>query len=268
MRYLNILYIAGLLSLISACSSSSGAGPAEITAANAQDLSIAATESTKQAVATDSANFLLKSSNSESPADIVINKVREIVFEAQTLGIICTGGGNYSDNISESGSSASGSITFNSCDVGDGVTINGSVTFSGNQNSFTISYNNLTITGFGETNTINATITCTNTSTSSSCTTNTSITGIDGRTYAVSEISVSGNSFSGYNVSASVTDPTHGKITINASNVAFNCTSPNAGRPSSGNITFSSNGKSGSVVFDSCSSYTVTVDNVANSYTW
>jgi len=267
MKYLNILYMAGLLSLINACSSSDGASPADITAANSQDLSIAATESTKQAVATDGANFLLKTGN-ENSTDVVINKVREIVFEAQSLGIICTGGGSYNDNISGSSSSASGNITFSSCDVGDGVIIDGSVTFRGNESNFTISYNNLTITGFGESNTINATITCTSTNSTFSCTTNTSITGIDGRNYAVSNISVSGNGFSGYNVSATVTDPTHGIITINASNVTFNCTAPNAGRPGSGSVTFSSNGKSGSVVFDSCSSYTVTVDGVATSYTW
>jgi len=268
MRILSTSVIIGLLAFISACSSSSGSSPADITSANANDLSIAATESTKQAVTTTSANFYLKSGTNQSPTDFVTNKIREIVFEAQSLGIICTGGGSYNDNISGTQTSASGSITFSNCDVGNGIIIDGSVTFSGSQTSFTITYNNLTITGFGETNTVNATITCTSTNSSFSCSTNTSITGIDGRTYAVSNISVSGSSFSGYNVSATVTDPTHGTISINATNVTFNCTSPNAGRPDSGSITFSSNGKSGTVTFDSCSSYTVTVDGVSNSYTW
>jgi len=268
MTYYNkSLFIIGLLSLISACSSDSGPSPATITADNIQDLSIAATESAKQSVTTTNANFLLKSSDQTNSTDTITNKVREIVFEAQTLGAICIGGGTYSDNISSTSSSASGSITFSQCDTGDGI-IDGVVTFSGNENNFTITYNNLTISGFGVTETLNATISCTSTNSSFSCTTSTSITGIDGRSYAVSNVSVSGNSFSGYNVSASVVDPTHGSITINASSILFNCSAPNVGRPSSGTITVTSGGQSGSVTFDSCSSYTVTYNGVANSYTW
>ncbi|MCW9046552.1 MAG: hypothetical protein OQK46_00625 [Gammaproteobacteria bacterium] len=268
--YKKLLFITGLVSLISACSSDSGPSAAIITADNVQDLSIAATESAKQSVTTNNANFYLKSSNSTSSSDMISEKVREIAFEATSIGTlseICPGGGSYSDNISTTSSSASGSITFNACDTGDGV-ISGVVTFSGNDNSFTITYNNVTITAPGISETLNATISCTSTNTSFDCTTTTSITGIDGRTYSVSNVTVSGNSFSGYNVSATVVDPTHGTISINATSILFNCSAPNEGRPSSGSITFTSSGKSGSVVYDSCSSYTVTLDGVANSYNW
>ncbi len=266
----NIIYIIGLTSLISACSSSGGgggSGPAEITAANAQDLSIAATESAKQSVTAQDANFLLGKSSSDT-SNLISSKVRAIALEAQSLGEICPGGGSYDDNIASG--NGSGSITFNNCDIGDGLVINGTVSFSSsnNGNTFTITYTNVTVSGFGQTETLNATVTCTTTETTFTCNTTASITGIDGRTYSVSDVSVSGDDSSGYNVSATVVDPTHGTITINATAVLFDCGSPNQGRPSSGSITFSSAGKSGSVIFDSCSSYTVTVDGVANTFNW
>ena len=142
------------------------------------------------------------------------------------------------------------------------------VTFSGNESNFTITYNNLTITGFGVTETVNATVSCSTSGSSFSCTTNTSITGIDGRKYAVSNISVSGSEFSGYDVSATVVDPTHGSISITATAVKFDCTGSTAGRPSSGTIAFTSSGRTGTVTFDSCNSYTVTLDGVADFYNW
>ena len=271
--YKKSLFIIGLLFLISACSSSGGGGPtaATISADNSQDLAIAATESTKQAVTADSANFLLKTSNTESTTDLISNKVREIAFEATSLGpisLICPFGGTYSDNITAGSSSASGSITFTQCSVGEGITITGTVTFSGNESNFTIVYNNLTITSFGASEIVNASISCSTSGSTFSCTSNTSISGIDGRTYAVSNISVSGNDSSGYTVNATVIDPDHGSITINATNVLFDCSSPNAGRPSSGSITYTSGSQTGSVTFDSCSSYVVTFNNVADSYNW
>jgi len=269
------LYLLGLISFLTACSSSSDGGDktATITAENSKDLAIAATESTKQAITTDSANFFNKSSPDANSSNLIANKVREIAFEATSIGTIqeiCPGGGSYSDNInfSTASESASGTIIFDNCDTGEGFVISGSVTFSGSENSFTLTYTNLTYTGFGLSETLNATITCNTANQSFSCSTSTSITGIDGRTYGVSSVSVTGNDTSGYNVSATVVDPTHGTITVNATSVTFDCTSPNIGRPGSGSITFSSNGKSGSVTFDSCSSYTVTVDGVGNTYTW
>ncbi|RDH82451.1 MAG: hypothetical protein DIZ80_09165 [endosymbiont of Galathealinum brachiosum] len=271
--YKKSLFIIGLLSLISACSSSGGGGPtaATLSADNAQDLAIAATESTKQAVTADSANFLAKTSNTANTTDLISNKVREIAFEATSLGpvsAICPFGGTYSDSISAGSTSASGSITFSQCGVADGITITGVVTFSGNESNFTITYNNLSITGLGVTETVNASVSCSTSGSSFSCTTNTSITGIDGRTYAVSNISVSGDEFSGYDVNATVVDPTHGSITITATDITFNCTGSTAGRPSSGTITFTSDGRTGSVTFNSCNSYTVTLDGVATPYTW
>jgi len=275
MLFKKSFYLLGLLSFLTACSGGGGGGvpKATITAANSQDLSIAATESAIQAVNADSANFLAKISGNTSTNDLITSKIRDITFEATTLGpvsAICPTGGSYSDNISAGTSSASGSITFVNCGIDVNITINGSVTFTSTQTTITMVYNNFTVTTPDGSETLTASMSCSlsNTTVTSCEITSTTVTGIDNRTYIVSNAKVSGDSNSGYSVSASVTDPTHGTITISATAITFNCTAPNADRPSSGTVSFSSNSKTGSVVFDSCSSYTVTLDGVADSYNW
>ena len=275
MLFKKSFYLLGLLSFLTACGGGGGGGAskATITAANSQDLSIAATESTIQAVNADSANFLAKISDNTSSNNLIASKIRDITFEATTLGPVlamCPAGGSYSDNISQGSSSASGSITFVNCGIAQGIIINGNVTFTATQTRITMVYNNFTVITPDATETLTASMSCSlsNTTVTSCDITSTSITGIDNRTYIVNNAKVTGDNNSGYNVSASVIDPTHGTITISATAITFNCTTPNADRPSTGSVTFSSNSKTGSVVFDSCSSYTVTLDGVATSYNW
>jgi len=273
MKFINYALFLLTFVFLSACGgggSSSTPAPtaATLSSINAQDLSIAATESTKQAISSDSANFLAKSTSGIDSNKQIAEKVREIIFEAQSLGSICSDGGTYDDNIAQNSSSASGIITFTNCNIGGGITLEGTVTFTRTSTSFTMIYNNLTVTVIDEIQTINATIVCNTSNQPFTCSTNTTITGIDGRTYDVSKISVTGSITSGFSVSATVVDPTHGIITVTATAVKFDCTTPIAGRPSSGRITFTANGKTGTVSFDSCSAYTVTLDGVANSYTW
>ena len=273
MQFKKSFYLLGLLSFLTACGGGGGGGvaPATLSADNSQDLAIAATESAKQAVTADSANFLNKTSNTGNTTDLISSKVREIVFEATSLGpvpVICQFGGSYSDNITAGSSSGSGSITFSQCSIAEGITLTGTVTFSGNESRFTITYNNLSITAFGVTETVNASVSCSTSNSSFSCTASTSITGIDGRNYTVSNIKVTGDSNSGFNVNATVVDPDHGSISITATAVILDCTEATAGRPSSGTVTFTSSTRTGSVTFDSCNSYTVTLDGVANSYSW
>lgn len=267
------LYLLALLTFLTACSSSGGGTPADtidtspatITSANSQDLSIAATESAKQAVTADSAS-LFKTSNSSNSIDFLLEKIRTSVSRAQSLGPLCSGGGSYSDNISSNSTSAT--ITFSNCNMGSGLVINGGISVSSNGTSSSYTYNNFTVTINGLVENFDGTVTCDFSGSTTSCTSSSSIRGIDGRTYAVNNATVTGNSFSGYNVSASVVDPTHGTISIDAQNVKFDCTAPNEGRPSTGTISITSNSLSASVTFDSCSSYTVTFNGVANLYTW
>ncbi len=272
--YKSFFFLA-LISILSACDSSDSSNttiattptPATLTATNLQDLSIAATESTKQAIASDSANFLAKTTNNIDSNKQITNKVKDIIFNKKSLGNLCIKG-TYDDNIAQNNTSASGIITFTGCDIGGGITLEGTITFSGSSTSFTMVYNNLTITVLNEIQTLNATINCSTVNQETTCEIDTSITGIDGRTFKVNKITVSGNATNGYQVNATVIDPTHGTITVNANTMKFSCSAPNEGRPSSGNITFSSNGKTATIVFDSCSTYTATLDGVANSFTW
>jgi len=184
-------------------------------------------------------------------------------MQATSPGGLCLSG-SYSDTLSQT---ENGTVTFNNCEFFAGTGTNGTVSVSASGSTITLSYTNFSIAFGGITETVSFAMTCT-TSGTISCSMNSSITGIDGRTYAISNVSVSGNSTSGYNATATVTDPDHGIISINASLVKFDCPAPNDGRPSTGTITFSSNGKSGSVTFTSCTNYTVTAEGVANPYSW
>jgi len=271
MIFLKIFFSIALFSLISACSSGGGSTPpkaADISADNAQKLSIAATESARQAVNTDTAGefnpFLSKSAPSSFNVEAFSEKLATQVQSATNLGPLCSSG-IYSLDFNDN--TGKGSITFTNCAL---IESEGTVVFSGimtitiTETSLTFSYTDFTITYNGITETINFTLSCTE----SSCTSSSSINGIDGRKYTVSDISVTNNFDSSYDISAEVVDPEFGIISIDAQSIAFECTGILIDRPSSGTITFSSNGKSASVVFTNCNSYTVTVDGVADNYVW
>ena len=261
--------------LLSACSSGSdsAAKEADITADNAKDLAVAATESTKQAVASEGAPSIFKTSASQFDTQSFSEKLVQQVQPASDpydFNSLCTGGGSASSNFSSDGTN--GTISFNSCDMGFGTIVNGSVSFQGNYTSsggsYSIEYNNFTVTYNGITETIDFSMDCTyNNQGDSSCTTSSTAMGIDGRTYTVKNIDVSGDDMSGYNMTAEVVDPDYGTISVNATAVKFDCA---AGTPSSGSITFSAGGKTGTVTFDSCSSFTVTIDDgaVSTTYNW
>ncbi|AJQ94023.1 hypothetical protein [Gynuella sunshinyii] len=147
-------------------------------------------------------------------------------------------------------------ITFTNCaiDVGDGTTaVYNGVAHSvySSDGSFTISYQNFTIRYNGTTSSLNMTFSC---DSNSNCTSYNDFSE-DGVTYRVSDASVYGDSSSGWNVSARVYHENYGYINIQASNLIM-C---NSGGFSSGSIsvTDSTNTEVISIVFDSCSSMTV-----------
>ncbi len=260
--------------LLSACSSGgdSAAKEADITADNAKDLAVAATESTKQAVASEGAPSILKTYASQFDTQSFSEKLVQQVqpaTDAPDFSTMCSSGSVSSDFNADY---TRGSITFTNCDMGLGAIVNGSVTFEGNYTSsggsYSIEYNNFTITYNGITETIDFSMDCTyNNQGEPSCTTSSTAMGIDGRTYTVKNMEVSGNDISGYNMTAEVVDPDYGTISVNATAVKFDCP---AGTPSTGSITFSAGGKTGTVTFDSCSSFTVTIDDgaVSTTYNW
>ena len=76
---------------------------------------------------------------------------------------------------------------------------------------------------------------------------------------------VTGNAYSGYNVSGSVTDPDHGLIEISASGLTFDCP---GGQPGSGSITVTGANTTLEVNFVSCSEFTVTLNGVSETVLW
>lgn len=241
---------------------------AEVDSTNADKLAIAATGGSSQAIASEAAqdNSPLRSSPIHAKIlDHSSHMAKMLSSSNRTANQIidpnpCTSG-NIDVTSNSSGSSAE--ITYNNC-VLDDITANGRVTYSQNSDgSFTFSYINFTVTYLGETHTLNMTAQC---DSSYNCTYLTDYEGPDGRTYRVEGATVSSTGSTSYTVSATVYDPDHGYITINANVTYGSCT---GGVPESGSITYTgSAGSSGSVVFNSCESFTVTVDGVGTEYFW
>jgi len=273
-----MLYIKRLLlalaaaSFLAGCGGGSGPSTATVDAANAKDLAVAGTEATK--FATESGDVpLFKSSGTSSTFDVheFSKQIAQNMYAVTDYSsFVCTGGGSYLLNISDAStqSSFSGTATFTDCTFSEGlstIVINGTVSVSGTSSSMTITAN-LTVTTDGVAESASFRGTCSYSgSTVGACTYSASFTGIDGRTYSMNNISVSGDYFSGYSVSGTVTDPNHGVITISTTTpVTFNCPD---GRPDSGTIVLTGNGTA-TVSYDSCASFTITLDGVGTSYNW
>jgi len=236
-----------------------GYSEAVISGTNEEDLAIAATEAAKAAISTENAPSIgLK----KSPRGYDLALVQDMSY-------LCDSG-SVNMNINES--TGNGVITYSSCNI-SGAVVNGTVdistSISGNISTTTVSYNNFTMVYAGQTQSFDMTAVCkTNTETyDTSCSYESDALGIDGRTYSVSNVSVSGNSYNGYSVSATVVDPDHGTLSITTNSpVTFNCLT---GQPDSGEIQFTDgDGNSVTVTYTSCTSYTVAYNGVSNTYSW
>lgn len=272
--------ILGASLLITACGGSSGGGgpvTATIDDANKQDLAVAATEAAKSAANGGDASSNIPGLPKPAPSAATLIATMKDIASNHTAAIIqdlsstlCSTGTAILDINDNTGN---GSFTYNMCDTGfviyDGTaTIN--TTTSGSIFTTTVTMNNFTISYGGETETINFSVTCTTNTGGSTfdqtCTYSSSTLGIDGRTYSISDIDISGDAFSGYSMSATVTDPDHGNIMFSTNSpVTFNCTD---GQPDSGTITVTAGSSTMTITFNSCSSFTVTFDGVATMYNW
>ena len=240
---------------------------------NKKDVSIASAEGAKQAVtgSTLPTGISAESELNEALKDLAINVLEQV----ESLSKLPTG---YSGTITgDCGGSANYNAVINGQQVNrieydfnqycsSSYTLDGNMTiyytYSGNDISgYRIVYDNVTYSGPNYNETINMTITCNATY---SCTYSSSTTGSDGRTYTVSDSSVTGNNSSGYNVTATVTDPDHGTITITATNITI-CDNGNIG---SGEIevTDSTGAVVLSITFPNCSEMVVTYNGVATTY--
>ncbi|MCW8909834.1 MAG: hypothetical protein OQK76_04345, partial [Gammaproteobacteria bacterium] len=157
-----------------------------------------------------------------------------------------------------------GATTIADCVIDDGYssfTLNGTISFfpAGSGYSFTA---NLSFSQNGNTESITGSGTC---DAQFNCSMTASFTGIDGRTYTTTSMSVTGDNTSGYTVSGTITDPDHGNITLATNTpVTFNCAD---GRPDAGQITVTG-GSSATVVFNECSSFSITFDGSTTAYNW
>lgn len=268
---LSCLLIPAAVIILPACSSDDGSGGtsnASLSAENAQSLAIAGTEGVKQAVNNDSVSPFAKTDTGTPLESHTVSLARQLSQEPQLAEIadFCDTG-----SVDQTYTESSGTITYNSCEI-SGVIFNGTAsitsTTAGSVTTFSITYSNFTVT-FGDViETVDLSISCTSDSNagSISCTYNSTAAGIDGRTYSVSNIVVSGDNFIGYTISATVTDPDNGNVTITTSSpVTLTCSN---GQPAYGSITVSDGSNSMLVTYIDCNSYSIDFDGSTTTYNW
>ena len=276
-KYLLILLFS---SSLVACGGGGGGdttpSAAKISAVNEKDLGKAAAEGAKQALNGGNAPVFFRRSASrntletlnESVANQLASRVALQIVDLSTQ--ICTEGGSALIDTNPDGTSSV--ITYSSCSTGSGI-INGvaniNVSTAGSITTLNFSYVDFTITIGSETTTIDLVVSCTSDSStgSFSCTYSSDVVGLDGRTYTVSGSTIAGDSSSGYTVSATITDPEHGTISITTTTpILFNCSN---GQPGSGEIQFSDgDGVLVTVTFNDCDSFTISYSGTSTMYLW
>ncbi len=264
--------LAGSSLLLVGCGSdggSSGPANATITDANKVDLAVTGTEAAKQAANGDKVPTNFKATRSRAELlDLSASIAAKLSAKTQDVAIPqpCSGGGTVDFVFTTSTSS----INYANCNEG-GVIFNGSAvitsTTAGDTTTVSIDYNNFTVNFNGEIESVDLSISCTTITGTpeTNCTYNSTALGIDGRSYSVSNISVTGDEFSGYNISATATDPDHGNITIDASLVTFNCPD---GSPDSGSIVITAGSATATVTFINCDEFSILFEGAAETFMW
>jgi len=232
---------------------------------NALSLAVAATEGAGQAVRSD--DFPGVSPIGATEESIDIRYAVRAVRQQQVIQCSSLDGGSGTAVLDFSDNGQSFSIVYN-CS-----TITGSYTGeyfpdAANWTTFTATYNNLQVDG----NTINGTISCTRPSVESfeiNCSYSINgIEGLTGSTYSITNSTVSGDETTGYNVTATVTDPTVGAVDYSATNIIYGeCP---YGVPSSGAISITGiNSTQATVTFIDCNTFSVAVGSGAVvTYNW
>ena len=265
------LLVLSLISCGGGSSSSDGVGgstgvtgPATITTENQEDIARAASLAAAEVKSGNDAPTAFRAAMSVSSEMTQANEwvVQSLELLNAPIGAdasqICTGGGSASVE----STSAATVVTYSSCNLG-GITATGTATIvsSSSGDTFTITYNNFRMTIDGEETVLNATVTCVD----FECTISSEFTDSSGKSYRVDNSSIAGNDSSGYSISATVYDSEYGDIEFTATAIKFDCSN---GFPSSGSISINDGTTTALVTFDSCSSYTVTIEGVAESFTW
>jgi hypothetical protein len=274
---------------------------ATLTSENVDELSTAAASGSKQAISSDGVPGVQFRADSpvtqeqinEGLARLIIDTVSQApqlagrgttAARTQDLSEMCDTGSviyTYPDD----GLAGEWRIEYNACKLTtqfgnsgysseiDG-TVEGTYAQVGNGFRLTLNYTNFRVTithpGGSYSDTFNMQMTCTSSNedgTDMSCDYYADYQGYDDRTYRVTNVSVSGNESSGYEVSVRVYDPDYGYITVTTEiALTFDCS---GGHPSAGRIRIEgANGDVAVIEFISCTQYVVTFEGVAETYTW
>lgn len=277
--YLSIITLIGLF--LGACGGGGGSSQvtgysgvlaqAEISTTNQTSLSVAAASGTGRAIAEDAARqaALLR----PSPATTTINNLIELLRQQlptarRTANQIVLGvcaSGSLDETVSPDGRQIT--MLFSNCVPinGNGEVINGVIIVifdDFNSGAFTISFEGLTVTIAGQVYSVDMTIACD----SVSCFWISDFAGADGRIYRIQAITVL--EISGfYTVTATVFDPDHGFVDVQAFNIRLDACP--GGVPAAGSVGMSGfNASSANLTFDSCDRFTVTVEGVAQTFLW
>jgi hypothetical protein len=298
MRHLTFTFtVAITLLLLTACGGGGGDGTtslvpsytgltseARVEDANAESLSTAAASGATQSVVADAAGGALIARSAPSLESKLVEISPKIaywaaqsgaLYSARTTNVsadVCDAGGSAIADSNDAGTV--GTIAFTNCgisdDAGGVMVLNGTVDFSGTLvggqfDTLSMTFH-VTASYGGESSTINLLISCVDLSGTASCTVSSDFVGIDGRTYRVTDISVSGG-VSGYYVNATVYDPDQGRVDMTTTSpLLFDCAN---GVPSTGTVVISGSGStSGTISFVSCSEYNVIIDSVSTTYYW
>ncbi len=266
MKRLGIPAVILLGLLLSGCGGGSGGGSTdsrtEITSANAQELAISATSAMARSVDGDSFNPYGARSAAKTMARLAANPTVDTSF----CGTIEAGStGSLTTLVSVN----SVSLTFACVNPTlSGVFAMQFLPSFDNWTSLTATFNNFT----DGSDTLNGSFQCSrpnSTSLDIACSYSFSgLAGIDGGSFSISGTAITGNNFSGYNGSVTITDNDLGSITITANNIIFD-DSCSFEVPVSGTLTLAgSNGSTATVTYNDCNSATVLVDGSSILVTW
>jgi hypothetical protein len=255
---------------------------ATVDASNAKELATGAASGSQQAVASEALSGVAMRPQPTPTTKLgeVAPRIAQWIGElgnsnaAKTIDVtseICDAGGTATATTNDA--ETEGTITFSNCAMSDmeggTLVMNGTVTYNANTSADSLNMVfNVTVTYIGESQSIYMTLACTNiSSVSISCSMTSDFEGIDGRIYRIEDQTVSGNEVSGFYVTMTFYDPDYGRVDVTTTQpLTYDCTEA---VPGSGMLTLSgAGGSSATVSFDSCSSYTVTVDGVGTTYDW
>lgn len=261
---------------------SGNTSPASINASNAENLGKASGEAVLNAYSSLDLPRGISSRGSISIDidGIDIDGVNQIILSTidalplpigQNVASFCSSGtASISGDFIQTSGPVTFSLTYSNCVVSS-VTFNGVVEVHYNDISnksagFTFTYNNFTVSEAGRTTTINLVIACLDVSTLdvSTCTYNSDFVGSGGSTHRVTAFDISGDSTSGFNGRATFIHSDIGAVSITISSITYNDSC--APYPNGGSISFSSsNGSSGTIIFNTNCTVSGTWNNAGNS---